>query len=138
MYMDAIDKDLELEQLDYFKRNMQTFGVPDDTEQYIDPLKTPLDQPIVLDQEQEKRIIEEIRKKIPEKSEIVSAPKKKLSIKSFFDIISNSFIGLMEDLLNFDGDLESLQTIFTKDDRLVFIGTVVLIVSIVSMMSAKK
>ncbi len=125
------DAELEMEQLDYIRRNAQEFNVPDDAIQYPDQLKQPLDRPVVLSQEQEKRIIEEIRRNIPStktantEARILSIPK----------IISSSFLGIMDDLLNFNGDIETIKDILTKDDRTVFLSIIVILVGIVVMLN---
>lgn len=123
------DKELEMEQLDYIRRNAQEFNVPDDTIQYPDPLKQPLDRPVVLTKEQEIRIIEELRRNIPSKKNVNTEGR----IYSIPKIISSSFLGIMEDLLNFDGNIESIADILTKDDRTVFIAVVVIVIGIIVM-----
>lgn len=130
------DIDLEMEQLDYIRRNAQEFNIPDDTVQYPDPLKYPLDRPIVLTPVQEKKIIEEIRRNIPSTKEVKT--KRNFSLYTYFDILSSSFVGIMEDLLNFDGNLEELGSIFTKNDRTVFIATIVITVSLFLLIKTKK
>lgn len=131
------DKDLEMEQLDYLRRNAQEFNVPDDTIKYPDALKQPLERPVILSPEQEKKIIEEIKRNIPS-TKLASTQKKSFYIKSYFEILSSSFVGIMEDLLNFDGNLENIQVILTKDDRMIFIATIVIIISIYIMNNRVK
>jgi hypothetical protein len=127
------DLQLEMEQLDYIRRNAQDFNIPDDTVQYPDALKQPLDRPIVLSQEQEKKIIEEIRRQIPSKK-TMNTSRRTFSI---LEIISSSFLGIMEDLLNFDGDIESLKDILTKEDRTVFMAIVVISVAVIVILNKK-
>ncbi len=130
------DTEFEREQLEYIRRNAQEFNVPDDTVQYPDALKQPLERPIILEPEQEKRIIEEIRRNIPSTKQ-VNTVKRTFSLNSYFDILSSSFIGIMEDLLNFGGNLEDLQSILTKDDRTVFLATIVIIVAVFIVMNRR-
>jgi hypothetical protein len=128
------DKELEMEQLDYMRRNAQEFNIVDDTIKYPDALKEPLERPVVLTPLQEKKIIEEIKRNIPS-THVESTRRRTFSINSYFDILSSSFVGIMEDLLNFDGNLENFQSILTKEDRTVFIGTILIIISILVMVN---
>lgn len=128
------DTEFEREQLEYIRRNAQEFNVPDDTIQYPDALKQPLERPIILEPEQEKRIIEEIRRNIPSSTQTTTV-KRTFSLNSYFDILSSSFVGIMEDLLNFGGNLEDLQTIFTKNDRTVFLATLVILAAVFIVMN---
>lgn len=130
------DTEFEREQLEYIRRNAQEFNVPDDTIQYPDALKQPLERPIILEPEQEKRIIEEIRRNIPSTKQ-VNTVKRTFSLNSYFDILSSSFVGIMEDLLNFGGNLDDLQSILTKDDRTVFLATIVIIVAVFIVMNRR-
>lgn len=123
------EEELEIEQLDYLRRNTQEFNVPDDTIMYPDQLKQPLSRPVMLDKEQEKKIIEEIRRQIPS-TETHTTRKRTFSFTMYLDILTSSFTGIMDDLLNFDGNLEHIKLILTKDDRLVFVATIVLIVAL--------
>ncbi len=129
-------EEFEREQLEYIRRNAQEFNVPDDTIQYPDALKQPLDRPILLEPEQEKRIIEEIRRNIPSTKQSTTT-QRKFSLNSYFEILSSSFVGIMEDLLNFGGNLEEIQSILTKNDRTVFLATVVIIVALFVIMNKK-
>lgn len=122
------EAELEMEQLDYLRRNAQQFNVPDETIMYPDQLKQPLERPIILNRDQEKKIIDEIKRQIPS-TEIHKTVKRSFSLSLYMDILSSSFVGIMDDLLNFDGNLERIQEIFTKEDRLVFIATLVIIIS---------
>lgn len=130
------DAEFEMEQLEYIRRNAQQFNVPDDTIQYPDALKQPLDRPVVLEPEQERRIIEEIRRNIPSTKQITTR-ERKFSLNSYFEILSSSFVGIMEDLLNFSGNLEEIQSILTKNDRTVFLATVIIIIAIFVIMRKK-
>lgn len=130
------DEELELEQLDYIRRNAQQFNIPDDTIQYPEPLKQPLERPVILEPEQEKRIIQEIRRNIPSTSESITK-KRSFSLSLYLDIISSSFVGIMEDLLNFSGNLEDIKSILTKEDRTVFIATIIIAASLFIMFNRK-
>jgi len=124
--------ELEAEQIDYLKRNSGDIQIPDQ-EMYPDALKKPLDRPVVLDPVQEKRLIEEIKKQIPYRYEETKKTSKYsggFSITKYIDIISESFIDIMDDLLSFNGNLEELPSIFTKNERLVLVGTIVIIISL--------
>lgn len=124
-----MDTELEEEQLDYIRRNSdKTMHIPKENQDYPNILKEPLDERILLTKEQEKKLLKELTKE----TEIV--PKKKIKIISlyeFFDIFTESFVEIMDDLVNFDGDLESFSSIFVKENRLIFVSTVMLIIGIV-------
>jgi hypothetical protein len=45
-------------------------------------------------------------------------------------MLTTSFVEIMDDILEFDGDLEKIPQILTKNDRLVFIGTIIFIISL--------
>ena len=126
--MDEGDLDLEQEQLDYIRRNTSQITVPNINEDYPDLLKGNTEQSIFLDPVQEKKLVKEIYKQIPyKKTEIVGSSD--FTIERYISIVSKSFINIIDDLLNFDGDLEKFQDIFIKEDRLVFIGTIIIFIS---------
>lgn len=116
--------ELEQEQLDYIKRN--TISVPNDANMFPDPLREPLDLPIVLDQGQEN----EVRKKLKQVRFVEPKIGTRLTLENYLNVLSASFVGIMDDLLNFDGNIEEFPNIFTKDNRMVFIGTVLMTLSI--------
>lgn len=130
-----MDSDLEEEQLDYIRRNSdKTMHIPKENQDYPNILKEPLDERILLTPEQEKRLLKELTKE----TEIV--PKKKIqiiSITEFFDIFTESFVEIMDDLVNFDGDLENFTSIFVKENRLIFVSTMLLIIGIVMLFNNK-
>lgn len=55
-----------------------------------------------------------------------------LDVKSFSELISDSFLNIMDDILNYDSSkktiLEFLYDTFTKEDRLVFVATIVIVI----------
>jgi len=119
--------EIEQEQLDYIKRN----GVSVDAlDNFPDPLKAPLDVPVVLTKEQEDRITQDIRQQLTTSAPGVRKEAQPLNFATFISTLSNSFVGIMDDLLKFDGDLENLSQIFTKNNRMVFVATVLIIVSL--------
>ena len=119
--------EIEQEQLDYIKRN----GVSVDAlDNFPDPLKAPLDVPVVLTKEQEDRIIQDIRQQLTTSAPGVRKEAQPLNFATFISTLSNSFVGIMDDLLKFDGDLENLSQIFTKNNRMVLVATVLIIVSL--------
>lgn len=134
--LDVDMDDLEMEQLEYIKRNASTLSVPDHQNMYPDPLKKPLDDAIFLDPEQEKKLVEKIKKQLPYRT-VEPEIRKSFSFSRYIDILSTSFVDIMDDLLNFDGNMEELPSIFTKDDRMIFIGTIVMILSIIFLMTKK-
>ena len=93
-------------------------------------------KPVILDQEQEQKIIEKIKNSLPEKTVEVKNPVK-FSFDTYLDIISTSFMGIMDDLVKFNGDLTTLRDIFTKDDRFVFVSTVIICVALSILLSKK-
>ena len=93
-------------------------------------------KPVILDQEQEQKIIEKIKNSLPEKTVEVKNPVK-FSFDTYLDIISTSFMGIMDDLVKFNGDLATLSDIFTKDDRFVFVSTVIICVALSILLSKK-
>jgi hypothetical protein len=130
-----MEEELELEQLDYIRRNSdKTMHIPKENQDYPNILKEPLDERVLLSPEQEKRLLNELTKAnneiIPKKNKI-----KIISIQQFFDIFTESFVDIMDDLVNFDGDLENFTSIFVKDDRLIFVATVLLIIGLVMLFS---
>lgn len=126
--MDEEDLDLEQEQLDYIRRNTSQLTVPNTNENYPDPLKGNTEQTIFLDPSQEKKLVKEIYKQIPyKKTENIGSSE--FTMQRYISIISRSFINIIDDLLNFDGDLGIFQDIFIKEDRLVFIGTIIIFIS---------
>ena len=129
-------EDLEMEQAEYIKRYADTLSVPDEENMYPDPLKAPLDTAISLDPGQEKKLIEKIKEQIPYRT-VEPETRKTFSLSRYIDILSSSFVDIMDDLLNFNGNMEELPTIFTKDDRMIFVGTVVMIVSIYFLLNRK-
>lgn len=127
-------EELEREQLNYMKKKGITVA---STDPFPDPVSKNLDIPVVLTKEQEEEILEKLRTRIEEKAvlektapEKVQKEAKKVSLDSYLKLLSNSFIGIMDDLLNFDGNLEDLPIIFTKNNRLVFVATVLIIISV--------
>lgn len=132
--MDAEDLELEQEQLDYIRRNTDQLTVPNTGEDYPDLLKGNTQQTILLGPEQEKKLVHEIYKQIPyQKTETIGSSE--FTMKHYISVISKSFINIIDDLLNFDGDLEKFQDIFIKDDRLIFIGTIIIIISVYLLIS---
>lgn len=119
--------EIEQEQIDYIKRNGVAIDAQDN---FPDPLKSPLDIPVVLTKEQEEKIVENLRKQLESEGPGVKKNARSLSLASFLSTLSLSFVGIMDDLLNFDGNLEGLADIFTKDDRMVFIASVLIISSL--------
>lgn len=129
--------DLEMEQIEYIKRNADKLSVPDNENMYPNPLKKPLDTAVVLDSEQEKHLIETIKKQLPYRTTEPEI-RKSFSFSRYIDILSTSFVDIMDDLLNFDGDMEELTSIFTKNDRMIFIGTIIMVISVVFLMSRRE
>lgn len=62
----------------------------------------------------------------------------KFTVEYFLKSLATSFIGIVNDLLKFNGNLEDLGEIFSKDDRLVLIGLVLVFTLIVMLMNAKN
>jgi len=136
MEADLDIQELEQEQLDYIRRNSdQTHNIPSSS-MYPNILESPLEDPIILTPEQEKRLVEEVLRRQTEnkKSKIKDID---LSFKRYFDMLSNSFVDMMEDILEFNGDLEEIPSILTKDDRLVLIGTILMFIVIAVIVSKK-
>lgn len=98
--------------------------------------ETPEPKPVVLDEIQEMKIIEKIKSSLPEKEVKIKNPVK-FSFDTYLDIISTSFMGIMDDLVNFNGDLATLSDIFTKDDRFVFVSTLVICIALSILLSKK-
>ena len=118
--------DIEQEQIDYIKRN-GVFVEAD--EKFPDPLKAPLDVPVVLTKDQEERIVEDIRRQLQATEPGVVKKAEALNLSSFISTLTKSFVGIMDDLLNFSGNMEELPEIFTKDNRMVFVASVLIIIS---------
>jgi hypothetical protein len=137
MEADLSMEELEQEQLDYLRRNSdQTHNIPSSSEMYPNVLERPLDDPVILTPEQEKRLVSEVlRRQMENKKSVIKDVD--LSFKRYFDMLSNSFVDVMEDFLSFDGDLEKIPNILTKDDRLVLFGTLLMIIVIFVMVSKK-
>jgi hypothetical protein len=118
----------EEEQLEYIRRNQMEFNVSDDTDMFPNATKTEAHKQIILTPEQEMKIIQEIKKSVT--PEIPSPKPRKFSISLYLDIISISFMGIMDDLFKFDGNMENFADIFFKEDRVVFLASIVIAVSI--------
>jgi hypothetical protein len=126
--------EIEREQLDYIKRNGITIPSEDP---FPDIGTKQIDVPIVLTAEQEEKIIQDLRAKIKEEAEIENTPVEKIkkdaqsfTFSGYIKLISRSFVGIMDDLLNFDGNIEEFSIIFTKENRLVFVATILIIISL--------
>jgi hypothetical protein len=125
-------EELEKEQLDFLRRNYdKTMNIPNSTDMNLDILEKPIDDRVILSPEQEKILVREVMNKQKEHQE---GPVKKnfnsFSLDHYLDILAESFIGLMDDILNFNGDVESIPDIISKDDRLVLFGTLIMLISI--------
>ena len=122
--------ELEQEQLDYLRRNYdKTMHIPNSTDMNLDILEKPIDDRILLTQEQEKKLVQEVIRQ----QNILESPKKKVykfSLSTYFDILAVSFVDMMDDILNFDGDVENIPSIFTKYERLVLIATIFLAIAL--------
>lgn len=123
------EEELEKEQLDYLRRNYDdTLNIPNEVDMNLDILEKPIDDRIFLSPEQEKKLLQEVIKK--QKMNELEVKDRSFSFKKYLDILTNSFIEIMDDLLALDGDLEKIPSIFTKDDRLVLVGTILAAISI--------
>jgi hypothetical protein len=121
---------LEQEQLDYLRRNYdKTMSIPNSTDMNLDILKKPIDDRVLLTPEQEKQLVREVLRRQRDTEEPIK--KHSFSITTYFDILANEFVETMDDILNFDGNVENISSIFTKGDRLVFFGTVIFVVCII-------
>jgi hypothetical protein len=130
-------EELEEEQLDYLRRNYdKTMNIPNVRDMNLDILEKPIDDRIILTPEQEKKLVQEVirQQKIKEQDK----KEYKFSFSTYFDILVVSFVDIMDDILNFDGDLENISNILTKDDRLVLIGTLILLVAVLLLYSRKE
>lgn len=130
-------EELEEEQLDYLRRNYdKTMNIPNSSDMNLDILEKPIDDRIMLTPEQEKKLVQEVIRQ--QKSKEASKKSYNFSFSTYFDILVVSFVDIMDDILNFDGDLENISSIFTKEDRLVLVGTVILILAILMLYSRKE
>jgi hypothetical protein len=130
-------EELEEEQLDYLRRNYdKTMNIPNVSDMNLDILEKPIDDRIILTPEQEKKLVQEVirQQKIKEQDK----KEYKFSFSTYFDILVVSFVDIMDDILNFDGDLENISNILTKDDRLVLVGTLILLVAVLLLYSRKE
>lgn len=128
-------EELEQEQLDYIRRNYdKTSNIPNETDMNLDILEDPIDQRIVLTPEQEQNLLErmmlEQKKQMSKKDNNYS-----FSISSYFHILSKSFVNIMDDILNFNGNIEEISSILTKDDRLILIGTIIFIICVIFLLN---
>jgi len=120
--------EIEQEQIDYIKRNGVSITAETD---FPDPLKSPLDVPVVLTKEQEDDIIKKIREQLEDTGPDTSKDAQSITLGSFITTLSRSFVGIMEDLLNFDGNLETVPLIFTKENRMVFVASLLIVISLI-------
>ena len=129
--------EIEQEQLDFLRRNYdKTMSIPNSTDMKVDILKKPIDDRVMLTPEQEKILVREVLKqKAEELSSKEPKPKVNFSITTYFDILANSFVGIMDDICCFDGNIENISVIFTKDDRLVFMGTIIFLICVFLIMN---
>lgn len=133
--MDEMEQ-LEMEQLEYIRRNQMEFNVDDGNDMFPNATKTGSQKQVVLSPEQEMKIISELKKSM----EVPDQPqkKRKFNIEVYMSILSNSFMGIMDDLFNFDGDMEKFSDIFFKEDRAVFLATILFGISVGILYSQKK
>jgi hypothetical protein len=134
-------EELEKEQLDYLRRNYdKTMNIPNSVDMNLDILEKPIDDRIILSPEQEKILLKEVMNKQMENQREVTVKRKfnDFSLSVYFDILAESFIGIMDDLLNFEGDIESLPGILSKDDRLVLFGTIIFALSLAMLFSKNR
>lgn len=121
-------EELEQDQLDYIRRNYdKTANIPNSTDMNLDILEKPIDERIILTPQQEEELVKRILLKQKQHESKIDN-KFSLSLSRYFDILSNSFIDIMDDILNFNGNLEEFPSILTKNDRLVLIGTIMIII----------
>lgn len=132
-------EELEEEQLDYLRRNYdKTMNITNSSDMNLDILEKPIDDRIMLSPEQEKKLVQEVIRQ--QKSKEQSSLKKSynFSFSTYLDMLVVSFVDIMDDILNFDGDLENISSILTKDDRLVLIGTIIFLLSVFILYSRKQ
>ena len=123
--------EIEQEQLDYLRRNYdKTLNIPNSTNMNLDILQEPIDDRIILTPEQEKKLVQEVLKQTRVKPEVNLESKHKFSLATYFDILTESFIDIMDDILNFNGDISTLSSIITKGERPVFFGTIIFFISL--------
>lgn len=126
---DITMEELERDQLDYLRRNYdETMALPNSVDMNLNILEKPLDDRIILTPLQEKKLVEEVIKRQQEATR-TDGGDYSFSPSKYFGILTESFVETMDDLLNFNGDLEDLPYIFTKNDRLVLVGTILVIIS---------
>jgi hypothetical protein len=131
-------KELEEEQLDYLRRNYdKTMRIPNSTDMNLDILEKPIDDRITLTPEQEKALLKEVMRQQISAEKEYGKKKYSFSFSAYFDMLVVSFVDIMDDILNFDGDIENISKIFTKDDRLVFIGTVIFCIAVFALYSKR-
>jgi hypothetical protein len=124
-------EELEMEQLDYLRRNYDdTMALPNEVDMNLNILEKPLDDRILLSPLQEKKLVEEVIKRQKEASR-TDGGDYSFSLSRYFNILTESFVETMDDLLNFKGDLNEIPHILTKNDRLVLVGTILVAISLV-------
>lgn len=132
-------EELEEEQLDYLRRNYdKTMSIPNVSDMNLDILEKSIDDRIMLTPEQEKKLVQEVIRQQKSKEQGNLKKSYNFSFSTYLDILVVSFVDIMDDILNFDGDLENISSILTKDDRLVLIGTIILVLAIVILYSRKE
>ena len=130
-------EELEEEQLDYLRRNYdKTMNIPNETDMNLDILEKPIDDRIILTPEQEKKLVQEVIRQQKSKEQFKKTYN--FSFSTYLDILVVSFVDIMDDILNFDGDLENISKIFTKDDRLVLVGTIMFLLAVLILYSRKE
>lgn len=117
------ESDIERDQLEYIKRNMEI------------ETKPPV-QFISLTKDQELKVVNEISEKIPY-SKTINTKDTSFTVTRYLHILSDSFVDIIDDLLNFNGDIETLPDIFIKNDRMIFLGTVIIILAILFLIKQK-
>lgn len=130
-------EELEEEQLDYLRRNYdKTMNIPNETDMNLDILEKPIDDRIILTPEQERKLVQEVIRQQKSKEQFKKSYN--FSFSTYLDILVVSFVDIMDDILNFDGDLENISKIFTKDDRLVLVGTIMFFLAVLILYSRKE
>jgi hypothetical protein len=132
-------EELEEEQLDYLRRNYdKTMNIPNSSDMNLDILEKPIDDRIMLTPEQEKKLVQEVIRQQKSKEHSNLKKSYNFSFSTYLDMLVVSFVDIMDDILNFDGDLENISSILTKDDRLVLIGTIIFLLSVFILYSRKQ
>lgn len=129
----------ELDEIELANRNSEHINViPDQNNMFPDPLKQPLYQKVVPEGGvfSSPDLVNQRTKTMSSRANRVNKEKQddtklgSMTVNELLTVISNSLIGILNDLLTGNWDNQGIISVFTKEQRLFSIGVVFVIISI--------